>query len=79
MLPEKVILAAGALQSPQILELSGVGSKDLLQTHDIDLVIDNEYVGENLQDHLLASLSFEAAEKVPTGVCSEIQPCSRPP
>lgn len=64
---EEVILAAGAFQSPQLLELSGIGPKGLLQTHGIDLVIDNEYVGENLQDHPLVGLSFEAADNVLTG------------
>lgn len=64
---EEVILAAGAFQSPQILELSGIGPKDLLQSHGIDLVIDNEYVGENLQDHPLVGLSFEAADHILTG------------
>lgn len=64
---KEVILAAGAFQSPQILELSGIGPKGLLQSHGIDLVIDNGYVGENLQDHLMAGLSFEAADHIPTG------------
>lgn len=64
---KEVILAAGAFQSPQILELSGIGPKALLQSHGIDLVIDNGYVGENLQDHPLVGLSFEAAHDIPTG------------
>ena len=62
-----MILAAGALQLPQLLELSGIGSKDLLQTHSIDVVINNAYVVKNLQDHLLASLSFGVADDIPTG------------
>ena len=62
----EVILAAGCLQSPKILQLSGVGGKDLLQSHGIDLVIENEYVGKNLQDHPLAALSFEVTDGVPT-------------
>lgn len=64
---EEVILAAGVFQSPQILELSGIGPKDLLKAHGIDLVIDNEHVGENLQDHPLVGLSFEAADHIATG------------
>ena len=46
-----VILSAGALQSPQILQLSGVGPKDLLETHKIPVVMDAANVGQNLQDH----------------------------
>lgn len=64
---KEVILAAGAFQSPQILELSGIGPKVLLQSHGIDLVICNEHVGENLQDHPLVGLSFEAADHISTG------------
>lgn len=45
----EVILSAGSFQSPQILELSGIGSKKLLQHHNIEVVIDNPNVGENLQ------------------------------
>ena len=47
----EVILAAGALQSPQILQLSGIGPKGLIAKHKIPLVADSQEVGENLQDH----------------------------
>ncbi len=47
----EVILAAGALQTPQLLQLSGVGPADLLRRHGIDVVADSAGVGENLQDH----------------------------
>ena len=47
----EVILAAGALQSPQILQLSGIGPKRLLAKHKIPVVADSQEVGENLQDH----------------------------
>lgn len=58
----EVILSAGALQSPQILELSGIGGKDLLETHGIPVIINNPSVGENLQDHCHAAVSFEVAD-----------------
>lgn len=45
----EIILSAGSVQSPQILELSGVGSKSRLAALGIDVVIDNPNVGENLQ------------------------------
>ncbi|KAL8646383.1 MAG: hypothetical protein Q9210_006172 [Variospora velana] len=63
----EIILAAGTFQSPQILELSGVGSRALLEQHGMESVIDNPFVGENLQDHAVASLCFEAADGIPTG------------
>jgi choline dehydrogenase len=48
----ETILAAGSIGSPQILQLSGVGSGALLQGHGIPLVRELSGVGENLQDHL---------------------------
>lgn len=50
----EVILAAGALQSPQLLQLSGIGPAALLRQHGIALVADAPEVGENLQDHYQA-------------------------
>lgn len=63
----EVILAAGALQSPQILELSGIGSRDLLERHGIPVVVDNPNVGEHMQDHTIVPQSFEVAPGVPSG------------
>ncbi|MTI99530.1 MAG: choline dehydrogenase [Marinobacter adhaerens] len=48
----EVILSAGAIGSPQLLQLSGIGPADLLNEHGIDVVADLPGVGENLQDHL---------------------------
>ena len=48
----EVILAAGAIGSPQILQLSGIGPAALLQGHGIGVVHDLAGVGENLHDHL---------------------------
>ncbi|MEQ5801155.1 GMC oxidoreductase [Halomonas sp. H10-9-1] len=48
----EVILAAGAIGSPQLLQLSGIGPAALLAEHDIPVVADLPGVGENLQDHL---------------------------
>ncbi|MCT4609866.1 MAG: GMC family oxidoreductase N-terminal domain-containing protein [Pelagimonas sp.] len=47
-----VILSAGAINSPQILQLSGIGPADLLQEHGIAVQQDAPGVGANLQDHL---------------------------
>ncbi|GER18674.1 GMC family oxidoreductase [Variovorax boronicumulans] len=48
----EVILSAGAIGSPQILQLSGVGPADLLRQHGIEVALDAPGVGANLQDHL---------------------------
>jgi choline dehydrogenase len=48
----EVILATGAIGTPQILQLSGIGAAAMLQAHGIDVVHDLPGVGENLQDHL---------------------------
>ncbi|HXV08941.1 MAG TPA: GMC family oxidoreductase N-terminal domain-containing protein, partial [Burkholderiales bacterium] len=54
-----VILAAGAIGSPQILQLSGVGPAALLQHHAIPVVHDLPGVGENLHDHLQIRLMYK--------------------
>ena len=48
----EVILAAGSVNSPQLLQLSGIGPAALLRSHGIEVVCDLPGVGENLQDHL---------------------------
>ncbi|WP_382327687.1 GMC family oxidoreductase [Hydrogenophaga sp. UC242_50] len=48
----EVVLCAGAIGSPQILQLSGIGPAALLRQHGIDVVVDLPGVGANLQDHL---------------------------
>lgn len=48
----EVILSAGAIGSPQILQLSGIGPGTLLQEHGIDVLCDVPGIGANLQDHL---------------------------
>ncbi len=50
----EVLLAAGALQSPQLLQLSGIGPAALLRQHGISLQVDAPEVGANLQDHYQA-------------------------
>lgn len=63
----EVIVACGAIKTPQLLELSGIGGKNLLSKHGIEMAIDNAHVGENLQDHVLASISFEVADDLVSG------------
>jgi choline dehydrogenase len=60
----EVILAAGALQSPQLLQLSGIGPAALLQEHAIPVVHELRGVGANLQDHLQARLMFKLKQPI---------------
>jgi choline dehydrogenase len=62
----EVLLCAGALQTPQLLQLSGVGPASLLNALDIPVVHELPGVGENLQDHLQARVIFECAKPITT-------------
>jgi choline dehydrogenase-like flavoprotein len=55
----EVLLAAGAINSPKILELSGIGSGEVLSDNGIDVLHESEGVGENLQDHLQIRTVFK--------------------
>ncbi len=55
----ETILSAGAIGSPQILQLSGIGPASLLQQHGIPVVHDVPGVGGNLQDHLQLRMAFK--------------------
>ena len=52
MVSKEVVLCAGAIGTPHLLQLSGVGPKELLKEHAIEVVHELPGVGENLQDHL---------------------------
>lgn len=56
---KEVILSGGAINDPQILQLSGIGETGLLNSLGIDVVVDLPGVGQNLQDHLSAGVSFK--------------------
>lgn len=55
----EVVLSAGAIGSPQILQLSGIGPAALLKSHGIEVQLDAPGVGENLQDHLQIRAVFK--------------------
>ncbi|XXG95597.1 hypothetical protein Hte_001865 [Hypoxylon texense] len=55
----EVVLSAGSVQSPQLLELSGIGSPQALEEAGVEVRISNPNVGENLQDHLMTVSVFE--------------------
>ncbi|KAI0142136.1 hypothetical protein BJ166DRAFT_94476 [Pestalotiopsis sp. NC0098] len=56
---KEVILTAGTLNSPRVLELSGIGDKARLEKLGIDVIIDNSFVGENLQNHPMVGVNYE--------------------
>jgi choline dehydrogenase len=60
----EVLLCAGAVQSPQILQLSGIGDPDELATHGVAIVHELKGVGRNLQDHLDVVISWECAQPI---------------
>jgi choline dehydrogenase len=60
----EIIVAGGAVNSPQLLQLSGIGPGGLLRQHGIEVLRDNPHVGANLQDHV--GLNYTWRAKVPT-------------
>ncbi|KAF8500891.1 alcohol oxidase [Russula emetica] len=63
---KEVILAAGSLKTPQILELSGVGNRSILESLGIPVVLDLPEIGENLQDHPVTLSDFKLKPGVMT-------------
>jgi len=62
----EVILSAGGLQSPQLLQVSGIGDPDLLGRNGVPVVRALPAVGENLQDHLQVRVMFRCRKPVTT-------------
>jgi choline dehydrogenase-like flavoprotein len=58
----EVVLCGGAINSPQLLMLSGIGDRDHLAEHGIDVVADAPGVGSNLLDHLVVPLGFDVPD-----------------
>ena len=61
---KSVVLSAGAVNSPQILMLSGIGPGKELRKHGIDVLLELEGVGSNLQDHVDCVLAWECPKPV---------------
>jgi len=61
---KEVILCGGAVNSPQLLLLSGIGPREELRKFDIEVLVDAPNVGKNLQDHMLFAVPYES--KTPT-------------
>ncbi len=62
----EVLLCAGAIQSPQLLELSGIGQPERLAGLGLDVRVPSPGVGENLQDHLQVRLIYRCSQPVTT-------------
>jgi choline dehydrogenase len=60
----EVILSGGAINSPQLLQLSGWGPAELLKQHGIPVIEDAPAVGANLQDHLQVRMVFKSRKRV---------------
>ena len=60
----EVLLCAGAVASPQILQRSGVGPQDVLDEFDIEPVLVNDNVGTHLQDHLEMYIQYECTQPI---------------
>src|SRR5579885_216347 len=60
----EVILSGGAVNTPQVLLLSGIGDPATLRRFDIPVVLDLKGVGQNLQDHLDCSVNYECTQPI---------------
>ena len=61
---KEILVSSGAYNSPQLLQLSGVGPAELLKRHGIDIVLDAPGVGNDLQDHLQVRLVTRCSQPV---------------
>jgi choline dehydrogenase-like flavoprotein len=62
----EVVVSCGAIQTPQILELSGIGDPEVLEAAGVECKVENKGVGNNLQDHSLALVTWELTPGNPT-------------
>jgi choline dehydrogenase len=60
----EIVLAGGAIGTPQLLLLSGIGPADEIRAHGIDVVADVPNVGRNLQDHVVAGASWHTPQPI---------------
>ncbi|MGJ4995389.1 GMC family oxidoreductase [Bradyrhizobium sp. HKCCYLS3077] len=61
---KEILVSSGAYNSPQLLQLSGVGPADLLKQHGIDVVLDAPGVGHDLQDHLQVRIVMRCSQRI---------------
>jgi choline dehydrogenase-like flavoprotein len=56
---KEVVLSAGVIQSPQLLELSGIGDPKVLKAAGVETKVENKRVGKNFQDHVLGGMLYD--------------------
>lgn len=61
---KEVVLSAGVIQTPQLLELSGIGDPEVLRKAGVKCVVENKSVGANFQDHVLGGMLFDLKEDI---------------
>ena len=61
---KEILISGGAYNSPQLLQLSGVGPAELLRKHGIDVVLDAPGVGQDLQDHMQVRMVMRCTNKI---------------
>jgi choline dehydrogenase len=61
---KEVLISSGAYNSPQLLQLSGVGPAELLKSHGIDVVLDAPGVGNDLQDHMQVRIVMRCSQPI---------------
>jgi choline dehydrogenase len=61
---KEILVSGGAYNSPQLLQLSGVGPADLLRQHGIDVVLDAPGVGHDLQDHMQVRIVMGCTKRI---------------
>ena len=61
---KEILISSGAYNSPQLLQLSGVGPADLLKSHGIDVVLDAPGVGNDLQDHMQVRIVMRCSQPI---------------
>jgi len=61
---KEILVSGGAFNSPQLLQLSGVGPADLLRKHGIDVVLDAPGVGHDLQDHMQVRVVMRCSQRI---------------
>jgi choline dehydrogenase len=61
---KEILVSGGAFNSPQLLQLSGVGSAELLRKHGIDVVLDAPGVGHDLQDHMQVRVVMRCSQRI---------------
>lgn len=62
----EVVISCGSIQTPQMLELSGIGDPEVLEAAGVECKIENLAIGNNLQDHILSTVTWEVTPGNPT-------------